>query len=92
MFIRIVNIKFTSKIEADAMQALAKHEMIEMLPGILTIEVIRITELHSIVVNKFESRDLAEKSKEIIIDKLKSNPNIKVEVFEGERLFIAEKS
>ena len=49
MFIRVVNIKFSSKIEADAMNALAKHELINVLPGILSIEVVRITDLHSIV-------------------------------------------
>ncbi len=92
MFIRVVNVKFTSKIEADAMQALAKHEMIEMLPGILSIEAIKITDLHSIVINKFDSKESAEKSKEVIVNKLKSNPNIRIEVFEGERLFITEKS
>ena len=51
--------------------------------------------IHNDIRKKMKSSDqkkYAEKSKEIIIDKLKSNPNIKVEVFEGERLFIAEKS
>ena len=28
MYIRVVNLKFSSKIDSDAMQALAKHEMI----------------------------------------------------------------
>ena len=49
MFVGVVNIKFSSKIEADAMNALAKHELINVLPGILSIEVVRITDLHSIV-------------------------------------------
>ena len=53
MFIRVVNIKFSSKIEADAMNALAKYELIDVLPGILSIEVVRITDLHSIVINKY---------------------------------------
>ena len=44
MFVRVVNIKFSSKIEADAMNALAKHELINVLPGILSIEVVRITD------------------------------------------------
>ena len=92
VFIRIVNIKFSSKIEADAMNALAKHELINVLPGILSIEVVRITDLHSIVVNKFDSKESAEKSKELVINKLKSNSNIKVEIFEGNRSFIIEKS
>ena len=38
MYIRVVNLKFSSKIDSDAMQALAKHEMINNLPGILSIE------------------------------------------------------
>ncbi len=92
MFVRIVNIKFASKIDADAMHALAKHEMINNLPGILSIEIIKITDLHSIAVNKFDSKDSAEKSKEIYINNMKSNPNIKVEIYEGERSFIVEKS
>ncbi len=92
MFVRVVNIKFSSKIEADAMNALAKHEMINNLPGILSIEVVRINDLHSIVINKFDCKDSAEKSKEIYINKMKSNPNIKVEIFEGDRSFIVENS
>ena len=92
VFIRVVNIKFSSKIEADAMNALAKHELINVLPGILSIEVVRITDLHSIVVNKFDPKESAEKSKELVINKLKSNSNIKVEIFEGNRSFIIEKS
>ena len=92
MYIRIVNLKFASEIEADAMQAYAEHELINKLPGILSIEVVRVTNLHSVVINKFESQKHAEESKDIIINKMKQNPNIKIEIFEGERLFIKEKS
>ena len=92
MYIRIVNLKFASDIEADAMQAYAEHELINKLPGILSIEVVRVTNLHSVVINKFESQKHAEESKDIIINKMKQNPNIKIEIFEGERLFIKEKS
>jgi hypothetical protein len=92
MFIRIVNVKFASEIEADAMHAFAEHELINKLPGILSVEVVRISQIHSIVINKFESKESAEKSKEIIINKMKQNPNIKIETFEGERSFIKEKS
>ena len=92
MYIRIVNLKFASEIEADAMQAYAEHELINKLPGIMSIEVVRVTNLHSVVINKFQSQQHAEESKDIIINKMKQNPNIKVEIFEGERLFIKEKS
>ena len=92
MYIRIVNLKFASEIEADAMHAFAEHELINKLPGILSVEVLRVTKLHSLVINKFESKDYAEKSKEIIINKMKQNPNIKIEIYEGERSFIKEKS
>ena len=92
MYIRIVNLKFASEIEADAMQAYAEHELINKLPGILSIEVVRVTNLHSVVINKFESQKHAEESKDIIINKMKQNPNIKIDIFEGERLFIKEKS
>ena len=92
MYMRIVNLKFASEIEADAMQAYAEHELINKLPGILSIEVVRVTNLHSVVINKFQSQQHAEESKDIIINKMKQNPNIKVEIFEGERLFIKEKS
>ena len=92
MYIRIVNVKFASEIEADAMQAYAEHELINKLPGILSVEVIRITKLHSVVINKFKNQQYAEESKEIIINKMKQNPNIKIETFEGERLFKKEKS
>ena len=89
---RIVNLKFASEIEADAMQAYAEHELINKLPGIMSIEVVRVTNLHSVVINKFQSQKHAEESKDIIINKMKQNPNIKIEIFEGERLFIKEKS
>lgn len=92
MYIRIVNLKFASEIEADAMHAYAEHELINKLPGILSVEVVRITKLHSVVINKFESQEPAEKSKDIIINKMKQNPNIKIETFEGQRSFIKEKS
>ena len=92
MYIRIVNLKFASEIEADAMQAYAEHELINKLPGILSIEVVRVTNLHSVVINKFQSQKHAEESKDIIINKMKQNPNIKIEIFEGERSFIKEKS
>ena len=92
MYIRIVNLKFASEIEADAMQAYAEHELINKLPGILSIEVLRVTNLHSVVINKFESQKHAEESKDVIINKMKQNPNIKIEIFEGERSFIKEKS
>ena len=92
MYIRIVNLKFASEIEADAMQAYAEHELINKLPGILSIEVLRVTNLHSVVINKFQSQKHAEESKDIIINKMKQNPNIKIDIFEGERLFIKEKS
>ena len=92
MYIRIVNLKFASEIEADAMQAYAEHELINKLPGILSIEVLRVTNLHSVVINKFESQKHAEDSKDVIINKMKQNPNIKIEIFEGERSFIKEKS
>lgn len=92
MYIRIVNVKFASEIEADAMHAFAEYELINKLPGILSIENVRVSRLHSVVINKFDSKESAEKSKDIIINKLKQNPNIKVEVFEGNRSFIKEKS
>ena len=92
MYLRIVNLKFASEIEADAMQAYAEHELINKLPGILSIEVVRVTNLHSVVINKFQSQKHADESKDIIINKMKQNPNIKIEIFEGERLFIKEKS
>tara|TARA_Y100000589_G_C26823737_1_gene494979 strand:- start:254 stop:532 length:279 start_codon:yes stop_codon:yes gene_type:complete len=92
MYIRIVNVKFASEIEADAMHAFAEHELINKLPGILSVENVRISKLHSIVINKFDSQESAEKSKEIIINKMKQNPNIKIEVYEGKRSFIKEKS
>ena len=92
MYIRIVNLKFASEIEADAMQAYAEHELINKLPGILSIEVVKVTNLHSVVINKFQSQKHAEESKDIIINKMKQNPNIKIEIYEGERLFVKEKS
>ena len=90
MYIRIVNVKFASEIEADAMHAFAEHELINKLPGILSVENVRISKLHSIVINKFDSQESAEKSKEIIINKMKQNPNIKIEVYDGKRSFIKD--
>ena len=77
MYIRIVNLKFSSKIDSDAMQALAKHEMINNLPGIISIETFQVNELHSIGILKFDSQESAEKSKVVYIDNMKKNPNIR---------------
>lgn len=92
MFLRINNIKFSSTIEADSMRALAKYEMIDNIPGILSIESINISELHTIVILKFDTEESAKKSREIYINKMKKNPNLRVESFEGARDFIVEKS
>ena len=92
MYLRVNNIKFVSKIEADAMRALAKYEMIDNLPGIISIETFNVSDLHSIVILKFNDKESADKSRPVYIDKIKQNPNIKVESFEGERDFIVEKS
>lgn len=92
MYIRVLNIKFASNIDAEAMTALAKYEMINMLPGIISMEGVKITELHSIVILKFNNKDFAEKAKELYLNKMKSNPNVKVEVFEGEQAFSVKKS
>ena len=92
MYIRVNNITFSSKIEADAMKSLAKHEMINTIPGIISIESIEISETQSVVILKFDSKESAEKSKAIYINKMKENPNIKIQSFEGPRDFIREKS
>ena len=91
MYIRIVNLKFSSKIDSDAMSALAKYEMINNLPGIISIETFQVNELHSVGILKFDSKESAEKSKAVYVDNMKKNPNIRVEIFEGERSFLVEK-
>ena len=81
MYIRVVNLKFSSKIDSDAMQALAKHEMINNLPGIISIETFQVSELHSIGILKFDSKESAEKSKVVYIDNMKNrwyNPPVVV--------------
>ena len=62
MYLRIVNLKFASKIEADPIHAFKEYELLNKLSGILSIEVIRITKLYSIVINKFKSKKYAEES------------------------------
>jgi len=91
MYIRVNNITFASKIEADAMKALAKYEMLDSVPGMKSIELIQITDVHSVVIIKFDTKESAEQSKSMYIDKMKQNPNIKIQSFEGHREFIQEK-
>ncbi len=91
MYIRVNNITFASKIEADAMKALAKYEMLDSVPGMMSIELIQITDVHSLVIIKFDTKESAEQSKSMYIDKMKQNPNIKIQSFEGQREFIQEK-
>mgnify|MGYP001270471491 CR=1 FL=1 len=91
MYIRVNNITFASKIEADAMKALAKYEMLDSVPGMVSIELIQITDVHSLVIIKFDTKESAEQSKSMYIDKMKQNPNIKIQSFEGQREFIQEK-
>ena len=80
MYIRIVNIKFASEIEADAMHAYAEHELINKLEGILSVETVRISKLHSIVINKFDSQESAEQSKALIINKYLINIFSKINI------------
>jgi len=63
VYLRIVNLKFASEIEADAMHTFAEYELINKLQGIISVEVIRVTKLHSVVINKFESQTHANESK-----------------------------
>ena len=91
MYVRVNNITFASKIEADAMKALAKYEMLDSVPGMISIELIHITDVHSVVIIKFDTKESAEQSKTMYIDKMKQNPNIKIQSFEGPREFIQEK-
>lgn len=41
MYVRVIVLKYSSKIDADAMTALAKYEMIHKLEGIISIEVVK---------------------------------------------------
>ena len=73
------------------MKALAKYEMLDSVPGMKSIELIQITDVHSVVIIKFDTKESAEQSKSMYIDKMKQNPNIKIQSFEGHREFIQEK-
>ena len=54
MYIRVVNLKFSSKIDSDAMQALAKHEMINNLPDLSKLLSAKNPDL-TIYVDSFQS-------------------------------------
>lgn len=90
MFIRVNIFKFASKIDADAMNALAKYEMINTIPGIISIEVIKISDTSYVAMLKFKSAEDAKQSP--YIDSLKKNPNLKIESYEGNRAYIVEKA
>ena len=45
--------------------------MINNLPGIISIETFHVSELHSIGILKFDSKESAEKSKVVYIDNMK---------------------
>ena len=92
MYVRVNILKFSSKIDADAMKALAKYEMINTLKGLLSIEVISINETNSVAILKFATKEDAENSKPVYVEQMKQNNNIKVEIHEGKREFIVEKS
>ena len=66
MYVRVIALKYSSKIDADAMTALAKYEMIHKLEGIISIEVIKINDLQSIAITKWHSKELAVKNKVIL--------------------------
>ncbi len=91
MHLRINHIKFASKIDADAMKALAKYEMIENLKGIISIEVVSISEVEAIAILKFHTKEDEENSRSVYIEQFKKQSNIKVESFTGSRDFIVEK-
>lgn len=92
MYVRVNILKFSSKIDADAMRALAKYEMINKLKGLLSIEVIEISDTNSVAILKFTNKEDADNAKPVYIEQMKKNHNIKVEIHEGQRDFIVEKS
>ena len=74
------------------MRALAKYEMINKLEGLLSIEVIAVNDTNSIAILKFTNKVNADNAKPMYIEQMKQNSNIKVEIHEGQRDFIVEKS
>ena len=88
MYVRVIILKYSSKIDADAMTALAKYEMIHKLEGIISIEVIKISDLQSVAITKWHSKELAEKGGSVYIDKVKQQSNIKVEVYAGKETLL----
>ena len=91
MFFRVNIINFASKIHADAMKALAKYEMINKLEGIVSIEVVSISDTKAIAILKFSNKEAAENSRSVYIDEFKKQSNIKLDSYEGPRDFIVEK-
>ena len=91
MYMRVNIIKHASKVEADALRALAKYEMINELEGVISIEVIRMNDTNSIAILKFQNKAAAEKSRAVYIDQFKKQSNMKVDSYEGPRDFIVEK-
>ena len=85
MYVRVIVLKNTSKIDADAMTALAKYEIIHKLEGIISIEVIKTSDFHSVTITKWHSKELAEKGGSMYIDKVKKQSNIKVGVYAREK-------
>lgn len=88
---RINIFKFSSAMDAEALKALAKYEMINKLEGVISIEVVSLNETNAIAILKFQNKEAAENSRSVYIDQLKKNSNIKVESYEGARDFIVEK-
>ena len=91
IYVRVIILKFSSKTDADAMAALAKYEMIHKLEGIISIESVMVSDIQSVAITKWKSKQDADKGSTIYIDQFKKQNNMKIEVFAGERDFIVEK-
>tara|TARA_Y100000589_G_C27143651_1_gene625855 strand:+ start:1432 stop:1710 length:279 start_codon:yes stop_codon:yes gene_type:complete len=92
MFVRINTFKYASKMQADATRALIKYEVIKNLEGIVSIEVIDVTETHLIGIFRYESEEAAKKGYKVYVENLKKEANLKFESIEGARAFYIEKS
>ena len=92
MHIRINTFKHQSKIAADGTRAILKYEVLQNIQGLLSIEVVNISDTHIVGIFKYENIEMANKGAKIYVENLKKESNLKFETVEGPRAFYVEKN
>ena len=71
MFLRINTFNYASKMQSDAARALIKYEIMDKLDGIVSLEVLDVSDSHFIGVFRYDNKESADKGSKVYVENLK---------------------